>query len=176
MGNREYLRVGSVAYELFECFSDFCDITAMMMTYGGTKTLYRYDFDLESMRQDIAWRKKREAMNTLSRRGLLSVTGSKKGMCVSFTQKGAQEILRQKIMKAYVLEEDASCVVVFDIPETHRKIRGQLGQLLDSAGFVRIQRSVWISQYDTAELLVNLFRSVGLKRAWVRVFLAKEQL
>lgn len=169
------LRPGSVSYDLFGSLSEICEIGAIMMTYGGARTLRRYDCDLESIRQDIEWKKKRKALYEIEQRKMLIVRGDKNKIEISFTQKGAQEILRQKIMKAYVLEEDEACVVVFDIPETHRKIRGQLGHLLDSAGFVRIQRSVWISQYDAAELLVKLFRSVGLKRGWVRVFLAKEQ-
>ena len=77
-------------------------------------------------------------------------------------------------MKSYVLPEGINCIVIFDIPEDVRHIRKQLGTFLESASFIRIQRSVWISNVDAGDLLIKLFRAAGLERGWVRIYNATE--
>ena len=173
---QHHLRLGSIPAVLLWEFSNAMKILDLMSTYEGRRQLRYYGFDLEEMHEELAWRKKREALYRLRRQKLLEYREVEGKFEVAFTQKGAQEALRLKILNGLVLEDGTDCIVVFDIPEHLRKIRIELGKFLDSAGFVRIQKSVFISPFDVAPLLVKLFRVAGLKRSWVRVFYAKEQI
>lgn len=47
-------------------------------------------------------------------------------------------------------------VIIFDIPEYKRKIRNQVRFILNSAGFYRLQDSVWVSPIDCEETIVLL--------------------
>jgi len=151
------------------------EILDLLMTVQGQRQLSYFGYDLEEMHEEINWQKKREALRRLHRQKLLECREVEGKFQIALTKKGAQEALRLKIMNAYVLEDGTNCIVVFDIPERLRKVRIELGNFLDSVGFIRIQRSVWISPYEAADLLAQLFRSAGLKRDWVRLYYAKEQ-
>ena len=171
-----HLKLSSITATVLGELSQLMEIADLMMTSQGQRQLRYYGYDLEEMHEEMAWRKKREAINRLRRQKLLECREVEGAFEVALTKRGAQEALRLKIMNAYVLQDGANCMVVFDIPEHLRKVRIELGKLLDSAGFIPVQKSVWISPYEVAPLLVELFRSAGLKRDWVRVYYAKEQL
>ena len=171
-----HLHVGSMTAVVLSELSRAMTIADMMATYGGRRQLRYYGFDLEEMDEELAWEKKREVLRRLRRQKLLEYRRVEDKFEIALTKKGAEEALRLKILNAFVLEDGTDCIVVFDIPEYLRKVRIELGKFLDSAGFVRIQRSVFISPYEVAPLLVKLFRTAGLKRGWVRVYYAKEQL
>jgi len=47
---------------------------------------------------------------------------------------------------------------MFDIKERRRRVRSQLRKLLDGAGFVRLQDSVWVHPYPCDEF-VQLVRA-----------------
>ena len=52
-------------------------------------------------------------------------------------------------------------IVMFDIWESRRHVRGRLRELLQRTGFIRLQNSVWIYPYDCEELIT--FIRVDLK-------------
>ena len=90
------------------------------------------------------------------------------------TEIGLLEFLRLKMDAAVPFSDDRVCLVVFDVPETKRKIREKLRQLLWACGFFPIQKSVWLSQFDSAASLVELFGKFGLGQ-WIKVFNAEEK-
>ncbi len=59
-------------------------------------------------------------------------------------------------------------MVVFDIPESKRKIRDFFRSFLKEAGFIRLQQSVWVSNKDIAEYIIDLVRSASAEK-WVSV-------
>ena len=44
-------------------------------------------------------------------------------------------------------------MVVFDIPEQHKKFRNQLRGTIRELGFLRVQNSVWVFPYDCEDLI-----------------------
>jgi DNA-binding transcriptional regulator PaaX len=116
-------------------------------------------------------RLRRQEFERLRKRKLIEV--SKEADCyrVALTQRGKQEAFRLKVLEADLLPDDRMCMVVFDIPESKRKLRKELRSFLTSAGFAPIQKSVWISRFDAGEALRELFRSTGASK-WVRVYTA----
>lgn len=55
-------------------------------------------------------------------------------------------------------------VIIFDIPEKKRKARDQIRILLASAGFCRLQDSVWVYPYDCEDIIGLLKTDFGVGR------------
>jgi len=47
-------------------------------------------------------------------------------------------------------------LLIFDIPERRKKIRGQIRSTLVALGFVRLQNSVWVYPYDCEDYMIVL--------------------
>lgn len=65
------------------------------------------------------------------------------------TAKGEQKLQRYRPRKI----EGASLLVIFDIQEAYRSKRDELRRLLVALKFKQVQRSVWISEYDSRQVL-----------------------
>lgn len=111
---------------------------------------------------------KRE-LRRLEERRLVKIDKTAKLYVVRLSDDGLLEVLRQKINQAYPLPDGRDCIVVFDIPESKRKLRDGLRRLLKDVGFFCIQRSVWMSPFDAGEAFAEFFRFVG-NEDWVRVY------
>lgn len=103
-----------------------------------------------------------QGINRLERDGLVIVSGERGKRRVKITEKG-REYLDQIEFKEYVVPEPAFWdgkwrVLVFDIKEKRRRTRNQLRRLLEGAGFIRIQDSVWVYPYPCDEF-VSLVRA-----------------
>lgn len=55
-------------------------------------------------------------------------------------------------------------LVVFDIPEKRRKTRNKLRNVIVSAGFIKVQDSVWVYPYDSEDLIALLKTDLRLGR------------
>ncbi|MDO8471219.1 MAG: CRISPR-associated endonuclease Cas2 [bacterium] len=53
-------------------------------------------------------------------------------------------------------------VVIFDIPEKKRKARDQIRSVFISAGFYRLQDSVWVYPYDCEDIVGLLKTDIGV--------------
>lgn len=47
-------------------------------------------------------------------------------------------------------------LLIFDIPEGRKKIRGQIRSTLTALGFIRLQDSVWVYPYDCEDYMIIL--------------------
>lgn len=81
------------------------------------------------------------------------------------TEQGKARLRRYEPSK---LKGSASVLVIFDIPETDRWLRQRLRGLLRELRFVQIQKSVWQSEYDVVEHLVEGLRN-GNMTGYVQV-------
>lgn len=55
-------------------------------------------------------------------------------------------------------------VIIFDIPETKKKVRHQIRHLFISAGFIRLQDSVWVYPYDCEDIVGLLKTDFGIRK------------
>lgn len=111
---------------------------AVLRAGAGAKIMHR-----EYLRDE-----QRIAMKQLRRQGLITSTPTTSGWKVRLTARGVDECLRQEMLKADLLDDDTMCIVTFDIPETQRTLRRNIGNFLLRSGFVRLHRSVFISPFD----------------------------
>lgn len=63
-------------------------------------------------------------------------------------------------------------IVVFDIPEKHKKLRHALRWKLREWEFTFWQKSVWVSKKDLVKPLRDFVREIGIPQ-WVKVFEAR---
>ena len=163
---------GSRAANLFKHVVDGLDLF-FTVGYRPQKVLL-YGMDgIHRMRKAEERKLQREAMRRLEKRKLLKIEKRADQYFVSLTEKGAKEYLRLKVLDSDLYEDGHECLVVFDIPETQRKLRKALRDFLSEAGFIPIQRSVWISQFNAGEAIGELLNKKGQKR-WVRIYEVRE--
>lgn len=118
--------------------------------------------------------KKRTIKQGVSRLKKLGLVSIKEGSNhFNLTEAGILHYLKLCLSQADLLPEQYVCVVVFDIPERLRIIRLLLSKFLEESCFLRIQKSVWISQFDCAEILTEMFKRLGIK-GMIRIFIARE--
>lgn len=121
------------------------------------------------------YRRITQGIKRLEQDGLVTVSGEYAKRKVKVTEKGLK-MLEQVEFGEYVIPEPAFWdgkwrVLVFDINERRRRVRNQLRRLLDGAGFVRIQDSVWTYPYPCDEFVslvrAHLMSGVGEMRLFV---------
>jgi len=88
---------------------------------------------------------------------------------ITLLPKGKIVYVRTKILRSSLLSEDKACLVVFDIPESKRKLRRFLRIFLNECGFIPIQKSVWISQFDVTKILSEFFAVLDFEE-YITVF------
>ena len=103
-----------------------------------------------------------QALLRLERRGLIRIAGEGKKREIHLTTQGGGFIDRL-YTGAYVILMPVRWdgkwrLVMFDVPESRKKVRDTLRMLLRNAGFVHFQDSAWIQPYPCDEL-VTLLRS-----------------
>lgn len=124
----------------------------------------RFFYELEQ----ISKRKKRTLQNEfykLKKRGLITFEDGTPRL----TEKGYASLGLYKPAKL----EGACLMVVFDIPECDRDKRRKLRLLLKELKFHQVQKSVWVSRYETRKYLRAEIRELNLQEH-VKVFEAYE--
>lgn len=121
------------------------------------------------------YRRIAQGIARLEQDGLVTVSGEYAKRRVKITEKGIEELERIEFGE-YVIPEPAFWdgkwrVLVFDINERRRRVRDQLRRLLQGAGFMRIQDSVWVYPYSCDEFIslvrAHLKSGVGEMRSFV---------
>ncbi|MDO8593414.1 MAG: hypothetical protein Q7R59_00755 [bacterium] len=121
------------------------------------------------------YRRITQGLKRLEQDGLVTVTGEYANRRVKITGKG-REVMEQIEFGEYVIPEPAFWdgkwrVLIFDIKEKKRRTRTQLRRLLQGAGFVWIQDSVWVYPHPCDEFIslvrAHLKSGVGEMRIFV---------
>lgn len=120
----------------------------------------------------------------LEQAGLVTVSGYGSERKVGITAKGKKELERMEF-ENYTIPEQAFWdgkwrVLMFDVSERRRRTRNQLRRLLEGAGFVRLQDSVWVSPYPCDEFVAlvraHLRSGVGEMRHFVAEALESDRV
>ena len=101
----------------------------------------------------------RSVIKRLEEKGLVVFQKTKKGTFVRLTEKGEQELLRYQIKDGILKKKKWDKkwrIIIFDIKEYKREIRGKIRKQLESFGFIKLQNSVWVYPYDCEEVMILL--------------------
>lgn len=102
-----------------------------------------------------------QAITRLQQKGLARRVQSGKGTRLKLTDKGRGLAERLEATHVFTLRKPRRWdgkwrIVIFDVWERRRTIRDRLRIMLQKAGFIKIQDSVWVYPYDCEELFVFL--------------------
>ena len=108
------------------------------------------------------YRRITQGISRLEQKGLVVTSGAYGNRRVEITEKG-MALMEHIEFGEYAIPEPAFWdgkwrVLMFDINERRRRVRNQLRRLLEGAGFVRLQDSVWVYPYACDEF-VSLVRA-----------------
>lgn len=135
-------------------------VSIALMAPKMTRLLKHLDRPAKNRAQ--LYRRINQGIDRLEASGLVTVTGERGNRRVEITEKG-RKVMEQIEFENYQIREPAFWdgkwrVLMFDIAERRRRTRNQLRRLLQGAGFVRIQDSVWVYPYPCDEF-ISLVRS-----------------
>ncbi len=106
-----------------------------------------------------------QAIRNLEYAGMIKTSGERGQRKITLTDKGRATIetiyASEYRIPEQVFWDGKWRVVIFDIREKRRNVRLRLRTLLSSAGFVRLQDSVWVHPYPCDEF-------IGLVRAHLK--------
>lgn len=114
-----------------------------------------------------------QALKDLREKGYIEITKDEEGkILVKLTESGKEKVLIQKLLENKRWDKKWR-IVIWDIPEKHRKLRDLLRRKLKEWEFTQWQKSVWVSKKDIIQPLKRFLNEVGLSQ-WVKVILAED--
>ena len=128
--------------------------------------MYRKEISKERFRKMIYYLKKKNYIKSKNLEGKNAVIITRKG--ISKALKASFKFEGKKRRK-----DGKWIMMIFDIPQSHRKARDLLRVILINLGYKMFQQSVWISPYDIAEKTEKLLQSYSLD-GYVKIFLIEK--
>src|SRR3989344_1786732 len=113
-----------------------------------------------------------KSIRELRLKGYIETEKTGRQIFIKLTDKGKQEIVIKKLL-ADKTPDGKKRLVIFDIPEKHRRLRRTLRVLLKEWQFIPLQKSVWVGTKAVEKELIKFVKDVGLSQ-WVKVFVGKE--
>ena len=121
-------------------------------------------------------RNKREFNNLvyyLKSRGYIKIDNLKNKKALILTKEGASKALKASFKLDKKRRSDGKwTMLIFDIPENRRKLRGLLRSVIYNAGFKMLQKSVWISPYEVSDKIEKYLAIYNLDD-YVKTFLVE---
>ncbi len=112
-----------------------------------------------------------QTLRRLRLKGYINTTRNQNQILYKLTSLGKSEI---EIRNSLARENHGSwTVVVFDIPESHRKVRNVLRARLKLWQFKPLQKSVWVNNQSMRKHIQTFIDEIGLAK-WVLVFETKD--
>lgn len=120
-----------------------------------------------------------QAITRLHNKGLVVRVKTEKGFSLKLTEKGIQ--LAESLEARESTHTDRPKrwdgkwrIVIFDVWERRRGVRDRLRHMLQRAGFVKIQNSVWVFPYDCEELFT--FLRINLRLGKGMLYIVAEEI
>lgn len=113
-----------------------------------------------------------QAVKDLREKGFIETEKDGRKIMLRLTDKGREEAIIKKLL-AEEAWDGKWRIVIFDIPEKHRKLRKILRSKLREWEFKLWQKSVWASKKDITIPLRSFIKEVGLSD-WVKVMVGED--
>lgn len=131
----------------------------------GLPSVHRYQVESEA--------KARATLRTLQRSGYVRFYALDDKLMVELTEKAKSIYWVSRLRDGTVQKNGWKTVVIFDIPALHNNIRRRFRLLLRQSDFKKLQQSVWVSERDVKDTVVEFIRQFNLEE-WVTVFYGKD--
>lgn len=107
-----------------------------------------------------------QALKRLRLGGLIEANKDQKKLIFKLTSLGKEAILTHQVLRKPW--DGKWRIVIFDIPESHKRVRNLFRRNLKFWEFKIFQKSVWVSKFDVADELRKLTLELGIEN-WVAV-------
>ncbi|MDO8486902.1 MAG: CRISPR-associated endonuclease Cas2 [Candidatus Curtissbacteria bacterium] len=124
-------------------------------------------------RSNLNYNSTYKTIKRLKDKGYLLTKREERKIIVELTQDGRNYISLAKLLEDSPWDGKWR-IVIFDVPEDHRKLRNALRYRLKEWQFQQLQKSVWISKKDIVKELKSFIKEVGVEN-WVKIFVASEE-
>lgn len=124
---------------------------------------YRYHYGAPNLKKSSL----SAALKRLREQGYIDLENYNNHLTAKLTDAGKSEAVLRKILTNEAWDGKWR-VVIWDIPEKHRKARDILRSKLKTWGFKPWQKSVWASQKNITQVLKDFIKQVGVEK-WVTV-------
>jgi hypothetical protein len=154
---------------------DWIWFSSLFPSYSGPRSLLGYEIQHSHTEQAYQrWRREYQKLQYLKRQHWIKIKKTEKGLLIALTDKGKIEKRRRDANHRSKLSSGYVCLVMFDIPELAKKGRDQFRFFLKQLGFSLVQKSVWQSQYDLAEDILQFIKEMHVEK-WTAVYTAKKK-
>lgn len=123
-------------------------------------------------RTNLNYNQTYKTIQRLKQKGYILTNKEEEKIIIKLTQSGKDQISLMKILENKPWDHKWR-IVIFDIPEEHRKLRNALRYRLREWQFKQLQKSVWVSKKDIVKELKIFLKEIGIEN-WVKVFVAFE--
>jgi hypothetical protein len=126
-------------------------------------------------RNDKNKRKFNNLIYYLKRKGYIETKNFKNKNAILLTKEGINKALRASFMlEAAKKRKDGKWImIIFDMPQKHKKARSLLRSILINLGYKLFQQSAWISPYDISEKTEKLLQFHHLD-SYTKIFLIEK--
>lgn len=114
------------------------------------------------------WKEEQERIRDLKRRKWIEARKAGDRLMIRLTEKGGRQVLRDQLFMTKKSCLNGLCLVVFDIPESERRVRNFFRRFLRECEFTMLQRSIWFSEKDVSVLLLEFVQQHKLT-PWVHI-------
>lgn len=111
----------------------------------------------------------------LKRNNYIKVKNLNNKKAIIITKKGLSRVsnISFKLQKKEKRADGKWIMIIFDIPQNHRKARALLRSILKNLDYKIFQQSVWITPFDVLEETEKLFQEFSLDK-YVKIFIVEE--
>lgn len=162
------IKTGSFTYKLLVSLEKATDTAVAVVDLFDNPGKYLYGSYPKEINKNVLY----QSVRQLKKEGLIETQKEGKNILVKITARGKDRAILYKLLENKSWDGKWR-IVIFDIPETHRKIRRALREKLREWQFTPIQKSVWVSKIDVVEELKKYTREIGVEN-WVQTFEANK--
>ncbi len=141
---------------------------AKMAGYSALVLMPKSSLSFYTMKPEVtdwAWDHFKRELYYLKRRGYLKIG---QGKSLTLTADGLERIKEIIPAKKTKLADGRYLMVIFDVPEKYKRGRDNLRYFLKDNNFIQLQKSVWISNYDIGEEIIEYVKTCDISE-WINV-------
>jgi len=114
-------------------------------------------------------------INHLKKQEYIKIANLKEKRGILLTSKGKKKILKvkYKLLDKKRRKDKKWIMIMYDIPEKEKRERALLRETLQSLGYQRLQKSIWVCPYEVFKETEEIIRVYSLD-PYVRIFLMEE--
>ncbi len=167
-------------YNFLEKAGDIADVILVPRTeYQLVRRLtQRQNTVFEKYRKDKNKSRFHRLIYRLKKNNFIKVKNLKNNKAIMITKKGINKALKVRFKmedkKQFEKRKDGKWVmIIFDIPQKHKKSRDLLRSILQSLGYKMFQQSVWVTPYNVSKKTEELLQFYSLD-SYIKLFIIEK--